>query len=188
MMIIKIKQSSRVPRHGVTLIEVIGTLSVLLAIGISSATIMSSVTKIGRRGNASVQQRDAIQRLATQLRTDVHQANELPSSTEAWPLQLLGSDFEVRYQWSAEQGSLRRTRLESGQIKSVESFEIGKERNAALRTSENQVTVVIDAESFSTEPFSTEPASHSFVVEAVHRQPALESPTPEAPNPEKAEQ
>ncbi|WP_372722553.1 type II secretion system protein [Novipirellula sp.] len=184
MMISKINQSSRDPRYGVTLIEVIGTLSVLLAIGISSATIMSSVTKIGRRGNASVQQRNAIQRFATQLRTDVHQANELPSSTEeTWPLQLIGSDFEVRYQWNAEQGSLRRTRLESGQVKSVESFEIGKERNAALRIRESQVTVVIDTES----------ASHPFMVEAVHRQPAFEAPAPETPapetpNPDKAEQ
>ena len=166
MMIIRPYHSFRNLHRGVTLIEVIGTLSILLAIGVSTATIMSAVTKVGRRGNASVQQRDAIKRFATQLRTDVHQANEFESSAEGWPLQLRGSDFEVRYELHTEQGSLRRTRLESDQVTSVESFEFGKERQITLQTSENQVTVVIDTES----------AAYPFIVEAIYGKPDSERP------------
>ncbi|EMI16314.1 hypothetical protein RMSM_06762 [Rhodopirellula maiorica SM1] len=156
MMIIKAQRICGKARRAVTLIEVIGTLSVLLAIGISATTIMSSVTKIGRRGNALVQQRQAIERFAAQFRADVHQANAVQSEAEGWPLKLQDDDVAVRYEFSAEQGALRRTQLKSNQVTSVESFEIGKERKIALQISENRVTVSID----------TDPSSYPFVVEA----------------------
>ncbi|GAA5506046.1 hypothetical protein [Novipirellula caenicola] len=157
MMIIEVRRIDRKPRRAVTLIEVIGTLSVLLAIGISAATIMSSVTKIGQRGNTSVQQRQAIQRFATQFRADFHQAIAVQSQPEGWPLELQSDDFGVRYDFSAEQGTLRRTTLKSNQVTSVESFEIGTQRKPTLKTDENRVTVSID----------TEPSSYPFIVEAV---------------------
>ncbi len=64
-------------RIGFTLIEVMGTLSVLLAIALAGAGMLGRVTRIGLERKKADQARVDIARLAAEFRADVHATDEI---------------------------------------------------------------------------------------------------------------
>ncbi len=97
--------------RGNTLVELLATLSVLLMIGLSAATLLGKVAKIGRDANRDRQGRQAIVRIAEQLRADTQRASGVSlDDTSLVSIDL--DDGDVIYRW--DQASHSITRHEQG--------------------------------------------------------------------------
>lgn len=76
-------------RTGVTLIEVLGTLSVMLILAVSAVTLLGAITNIGKRDGDNRQSRANIARLASEFRTDLHHTDSMSLSDDETELRIL---------------------------------------------------------------------------------------------------
>lgn len=129
-------------RRGTTLVEVLGTLSVLLVLGVSAAGILAAITEIGVRTGAAKQGRASVQRLAEVIRRDVHDAASV-EDTDAWPLDLIDGDVSVRYQWDAQTHCIRRTVTDGQTQKGIDRFVLPQPCDPQVSTNDQMVTVML---------------------------------------------
>ena len=138
-----VRRDRSIERRATTLIEVIGTMSVLLIFGVSAASILGAVTDLGHRTSRAQQTRQSIQRFAQVLRNDVRESTEVRSEQEDWPLVLMSGNTIVEYQWHQSRNELGRvvrkdeTRLES------DRFALTEKCRPELAMTERFVRVVL---------------------------------------------
>lgn len=128
-------------RQATTLVEVLGTLSVLLVLGVSAASILGAITQVGVQSNLATNRRASVERLAKHFRNDVHHAQEL-SVVEA-PLTLdisIGSQT-VHYEWRESSGSIWRRVSEGETQVSIESFELSGGFQPGVSLTDDVVTL-----------------------------------------------
>lgn len=101
-------QGRRTRPSGMTLIEVLALISVLLVIGISAARILGQLTSTGNELRNAQQARESVARIAAKFRADVAAATELGVTDNAQALELRQQDRLVRYAWSGGRGELQR--------------------------------------------------------------------------------
>ncbi|TWU32569.1 hypothetical protein [Novipirellula artificiosorum] len=140
------KRPSAHQRSAITLIEVMGTLSVLLALGLAAASILQGVTEIGQARNQSNQVRSSVRRLVNQLRTDVKNASEITVVDEALPITIRTPESEIRYTFDTGSHEMRRVvfRSEPGQstlASAAESFSLPHSREPTVSVDDDFVTV-----------------------------------------------
>ncbi len=116
----------RIPqrRNASTLVEVLGTLSVLLVLGVSAASILGSITQVGVRSNRATQSRASVERLARVFRQDIHRAREINASDTPLRLDLSNDSMTVRYQWHEKLSSIRRTASQGETQLSIDTFDL----------------------------------------------------------------
>jgi hypothetical protein len=124
------------------LVEVLGTLSVLLVLGVSAAGILGAITEVGVRAGSANQGRASVRRLADALRRDTHRATRVEAS-DAWPLDLITGSVTVRYQWNAPTRCIRRTVTEGQTQRAVDRFRLPDHCDPQVSTSDERVTVVL---------------------------------------------
>lgn len=143
--------------HGFTLIEVLGTLSVLLAIAVASTSMLGTVTGVGLAGKQADQARTDIARLATSFRADVRQAARTTVGHAGTSIDLAIGDQLIRYQFLADAPSVIRRRIDSGETKSIESFSLTQRCRPQFELQDRQVKLRLTAEN----------ARDPWIIEAV---------------------
>ncbi len=112
------------PRRGTTLVEVLGTLSLLLAIAVSAVSLLSTVSNLRERSKRSSQSRTAVDRLATKLRNDVHGASELKVADDGLSLAISQASESIEYRFDRDTNSFRR---QVDEPKQTDSFELAED-------------------------------------------------------------
>jgi YD repeat-containing protein len=135
-----------VTRAATTLFEVIGTLSVLLVLGVSAANLLGAITDIGARTAQRQQARASIERLATSFRRDVHNAGEVTLRDNHWPIELNTATATIRYEWNDQTNSIERTASGGEKRLAVEQFRLPDRCNARISLSPEIVTLVLRAD------------------------------------------
>ena len=102
-----------IPRRGFTLIEVLGTLGILLALGVSAVVILGDITEIGVRTNEDRQGRISIERLAQTFRDDVHHAAEIEISDDQSMRTLATGSTSIHYELQQSPPAVFRRVIES---------------------------------------------------------------------------
>ena len=95
-------------RNGFSLVECLATLSVLLVLGMASASLLSSVTEIGLQANHNKMARSMIERLALAIRFDVSIADSIEVTNEGKRLKIMQNDMIVEFVVIDEPISIRR--------------------------------------------------------------------------------
>jgi hypothetical protein len=132
----------KVNRRATTLVEILGTLSVLLVLGVAAAGMLGAITEIGVRANTAKQSRGSARRLADVIRRDVHDAGRVNASN-AWPLDLITGNVTIRYEWNAPTHCIRRTAKEGQTQQAVDRFQLPDHCDPRVSTSDERVTVVL---------------------------------------------
>ena len=143
-------------RPATTLIEVLGTLSVLLLLGVSAAGILGSITEIGIRTNNAQQRRGAIQRLADSVRRDAHQARRAECE-QGWPMDLIMAGATVRYDWNAPSHSIQRTVLGQNSPQAFDRFRLPDRCSPRVSIDGGRVIIVL---------WESESAGQPWIIEA----------------------
>ena len=107
-------------RRGMTLIEILAVISVLMAIGISAAGILGQLTDTAVDAKTAQQFRDSIRRLSVTLREDVRQAESVDIADEGRSIDLNSRSVSVTYRWDEGAAELRR---QSSAASAVTRFE-----------------------------------------------------------------
>ncbi|TWT83709.1 hypothetical protein CA13_51760 [Planctomycetes bacterium CA13] len=129
-------------RRGITLIEIMATMSVLLTFGVTAAGILRSVTEIGRQGNQANQARRSAERLADRLRADVSLADEIDVESDGFPLELQSDQMRIRYEVDATHSMLRRSVFTGGDSpSSVDAFLLPKSDARVVEVDSDRVSV-----------------------------------------------
>ncbi len=147
----------RSKRQGFTLIEVIGTLSLLLAIALAGTSMLATVTKIGLANKQANQARADIARLAIQFRADVRNAqlDQLHEDSQAIDLSI--GDQVIRYQFDPRTQVIVRKRVDSGQEPPLDFFTLTEHCFPAFAVQDRQVNLRL------TEPDARNP----WIIQAV---------------------
>lgn len=132
-------------RNATTLVEVLGTLSVLLVLGVSAASILGSITQVGVRSNRALQSRASVERLAKAFRQDIHQASEISVSDVPLAIDLSTDSVTVRYQWHEKLGSIRRTASEGETQLSIDTFELPDDFQPVISATDEMVVLRLNA-------------------------------------------
>ncbi len=134
------------PRNGTTLVEVLGTLSVLLVLGVSAASILGSITQIGVRSNRAMLSRASVERLAKVFRDDIHQAGEISVSDAPVAFALSSGPLTVRYQWNEKRFWFRRSVSEGEKQLSIETFDFSDDVRPGISVTDDLVTLRLNDE------------------------------------------
>jgi hypothetical protein len=132
-------------RNATTLVEVLGTLSVLLVLGVSAASILGSITQVGVLSNRATQGRASVERLAKSFRQDIHQASEISLSDVPSAIDLSTDTETVRYQWHEKLGSFRRTASEGETQLSIDTFELPDDFQPVISVTDDLVVLRLNA-------------------------------------------
>ncbi len=130
-------------RHAITLIEVIGTLAVLLVLAVSAASILGGITEIGNRDGNAKQGRATVERLAKVFRDDVHLASEVTLADDQWPLLLTTDAGPIRYEWHDDSHSIGRTVGDGDQPLFRDQFRLTDFCDPRVVVDDERVTVVL---------------------------------------------
>jgi hypothetical protein len=149
-------------RNATTLVEVVGTLSVLLVLGVSAASILGSITQVGVRSNRAMQSRASVERLAKVFRRDIHQASEINASETPLTLDLLTDSVTVRYRWHQKLGSMRRTASEGETQLSIDTFALPDNFQPVISVTDDLVILHLNDEDSAGEK------GQRWVIEARH--------------------
>lgn len=125
------------PRTATTLVEVLGTLSVLLVLGVSAASILGSITQVGVTSHKAMQGRASVERLAKVFRRDVQQSSEITAATEPLTIDLTVESMTVRYRWHEDSRSITREVSEGEQQLSTDRFTFPQELRPDVSISES---------------------------------------------------
>ena len=142
-------------RSATTLIEVIGTLAVLLVLGVSAASILGSITDIGAGTNRAKQGRVAMERFAKVFRGDVHDARQVMPTDNHWPLQLSMGATSIHYDWDQRTNSIRRRSSDGEKQLTIDRFQFADRFEPRISVSDQTVTVVLK-EGKKTQPWIVE--------------------------------
>ena len=140
--------------------EVLGTLSVLLVLGVSAASILGSITQIGVRSNRAMLSRASAERLAKVFRDDIHQASEISVSDAPLGFDLSTGPLTVRYRWNEKQFWLRRSVSEGEKQLSIESFDFSDDVRPGISVTDELVTLRLNDEDIA------EKTGRRWVIEA----------------------
>ena len=130
-------------RSATTLVEVVGTLSVLLVLAISAVGILGSITQIGTRTNHAKQGRSSIERLAKVFRDDVHAASNVDPSQQDCLVELTTDAGTVRYEWDEDQHSLQRAVMDGEKRLAVDRFQLTDRCSPKVSVDGKWVTFVL---------------------------------------------
>ena len=147
----------RSQRLGFTLIEVIGTLSVLLAIALAGVGMLGSVTRIGLERKQADQARVDMARLATKFRADVHEADEIGLDDRGQWIDLTIGDQVVRYQFHSDSQVIVRRRTDLNERSPIDSFGMTERCRPGFDVQDRQVILRLTAED----------ARNPWIIEAV---------------------
>ncbi len=110
-------------RTATTLVELLGTLSVLLVLGMTAASLLSKVADIGTQSNQARQGRASIERLATEFRRDVQQASELQLPADH-SIEITTPSQTIRYSWEEDPTIIRRSVTRAGKTPELDQFRL----------------------------------------------------------------
>ena len=96
-------------RRGTTLIEIMATLSVLLVLGIATAKLLTSVTRIGFHANERKTSIAMIERLANDFRRDVALSQSISIDQQAESIDLVAGSMAIQYAFDAQTRTIQRT-------------------------------------------------------------------------------
>ncbi len=134
-------------RRAMTLIEVMASISVLLIIGISAASILGKVTDIGARHGLSQQCRQSAHRLQGVLRQDVRLAEEVNLAGDDSLIELMSNDQVIRYSWSSASQDLIRELSRGDEPIQFDRFTLPPDCRPAVRQTGPIVTLELKQES-----------------------------------------
>ena len=100
-----LKQSAR---RAFSLLEVVATLSVLLVIALTAASMLGSITNIGLRYRHAFQERESVRRFAEAFRADISNTVDVVTADNRWPLELVSQEHVVEYRWDPSSKQLFR--------------------------------------------------------------------------------
>lgn len=141
-------RAGRIARHrkATTLVEVLGTLSVLLVLGVSAASILGSITQVGVRSSRAMHNRASVERLAKVFRQDVHRASEKTASDTPTAVDLSDDSVTVRYQWNEKLSSIVRTVRENQKQLSIDTFELPDDFQPVISVADELVVLRLNDE------------------------------------------
>lgn len=130
-------------RAAITLVEVLGTLSLLLILGVSAAKLLDGVTEIGARAAHRKQMRASVLRLAETFRLDVQSARNLKFNDDHWPIEMTTAGATIRYDWDRQAHAIQRS-ADNGQKRvGVEQFRLSDQCEPSVAVSGELVTLVL---------------------------------------------
>lgn len=130
-------------RNGITLIEIVSTLALLLALAVTSAGMLSTVTKIGRSGGDARQLRRTVSDLADQFRSDVRSSEKVEISSEPAGIMVRGGEQTIRYAWDSDSSTLRRTESIEDEVTAVEQFVLSEQCDPQFSVTDERVSLSI---------------------------------------------
>ncbi|TWU47245.1 hypothetical protein Poly51_50440 [Rubripirellula tenax] len=132
----------RKSQPGITLVEMVATLSLLLTLSIVAVRMLSSVTEIGRQTAENQRGRASILRLADAMHEDRQSATSMDATD--WPLSLETERGEVTYDMDFELQEIRRTLRDSSRAKIVvDRFPLPRRCEPALESDAGQAQIVL---------------------------------------------
>lgn len=142
-------------RIGTTLVEVMGTLSVLFVLGISSANLLRAITDVGAYNAHRQQVRDSVVRLSEKFRLDVENARRLSVQGDSWPIEMTTAGATIRYDWDRQSHAIERSASQGQQISGVERFQLSQQCQAEVDIDDDRVTLKL-SEGKSSQPWIIE--------------------------------
>ncbi len=133
-------------RTAITLIEVLGTLSVLLVLGLAAVSILGKVTDIGVRTNLARQGRASIERLAPLFRDDVRHAQQINLSQTDGSIEIVRGQQQVQYSWRNRPATIFRRVTQAETQSSVDRFTLPDPCRPACFIDDDIVSLRLSAE------------------------------------------
>lgn len=130
-------------RRGMTLIEVLATISVLLVVATTAASILGAITEVGTRFNKGRETRASVIRLAKQFRADVTVASGVAQQKEGWPLELTQGKDVVKYDWELNEAAIARSVYRDDQRTAIDHFRVSSRFQPRVDMSEDRVTLIL---------------------------------------------
>jgi prepilin-type N-terminal cleavage/methylation domain-containing protein len=130
---------------GVTLIELMCTLTVLLSIALAGTSMLGKVTGIGLECKKADQARTDIARLSAKLRVDVHQSEQAVLGDAGRSIELTVADQITRYQFHPDTRTIIRRTSKSGESKSIESYSLTPRCRPQFDVQDRQVVLRLTA-------------------------------------------
>ncbi|MGB7346231.1 MAG: prepilin-type N-terminal cleavage/methylation domain-containing protein [Pirellulaceae bacterium] len=118
----KRKQRRHASRCGFSLVECMATLSILMVLGLSAATLLAKVTQIGVQTNQDKMSRQMVVRLSRQLRRDIAESSSVDLSDDGSKLQVKLSDQTVTYETRRKPAAVDRSVSTDENVTAVEQF------------------------------------------------------------------
>jgi YD repeat-containing protein len=131
-------------RNATTLIEVVGTLGLLLLLAVSAASILGAITDVGLRDSRARQGRASVERLADMFRRDVHDAQNITLTEDRWPIDLSTENGAIRYEWDELGRSIRRRVSREDVRLGVDQFQLTAGCDPRVSVSDELVTVLLN--------------------------------------------
>jgi type II secretory pathway pseudopilin PulG len=126
-----------------TLIEVLGTLSVLLVVATAAAGILGTITEVGVRSSDAREARASVVRLAKLFRDDVIAASNVTQQEKGWPLELVRGDDTVKYDWEPNESSIARSVYRNEQRAVIDHFRGSSRFQPRVDVSEDRVALIL---------------------------------------------
>lgn len=119
-------------RRGVSIIELVGTMGLLLVIGATTHRLLGNVTRASQESRMSRAGRLELERLAASVRQDGRSATSVKLGNEM--ILLRSSNQQVRYQWKQGQPIILRQVLVDDKPAAVDRFKlrVGTTINASV--------------------------------------------------------
>jgi YD repeat-containing protein len=131
-------------RAATTLVEMLGTLSVLLVLGVSSARLLGAVTEVGAYSAHRKQVRASVLRLAEKFRMDVRNARHVTLSDQRWPIEMTPAGATIRYDWDRQSHAIERSANDGKKRFGVERFQLSDHCQPRASLTAKWVTLVLN--------------------------------------------
>lgn len=127
-------------RRGMTLIEVMGLLTVLLVIGVSAVAILSQVTAIGERTENNRSGRAQAVRFADAFRKDVRGASQVTLGGDEGPIEIVTGKVITRYHWEPGTAEIHRQVTAADSTDRFDRFRLPKRCRPRVSLADQYVT------------------------------------------------
>ena len=149
--------SNSVRRGGYTLVELLASLTVLLVMGMSAAKLLTTVTQIGLGANDRKASIAMIEKLSSDFRTDVGQAEAITIGQDADTIELVMDQSTIRYKFDEATRSINRSQEESQQ---------GTKRNESYKLTDRCQPQFVSDDDLVTLRLTPEGVSNPWAIEA----------------------
>lgn len=128
-------------RAGMTLLEMIATLSLLLVLAVTAVRMLRDVSAIGEKTTLDGRGRVAVERLADRVRTDAAACDSI--SGDQWPLKMSSGNSEIRYEFLADLNQIQRRVFTDDKPVAVDRFVLPEACDPKIDSDSERVKIAL---------------------------------------------
>lgn len=129
-------------RSGFTLVEMIAAFSVLFVLSVTSAQLLSAVTRVGVAAADRRMTQASVQRLADQVHADRRGAAQIRVRTgNDWQLTMATDEGDVQYRFISDGTSIRRTVMRDDTIVATDRYVLAKDASPTIEQAHDVIRI-----------------------------------------------